>query len=140
PQCAMRSSTGCRQRNPKAQTRPQNRIDEDGDQRLSSPPRAMVRGRPRGHPRGAPHKRAEEDSPMAAYYVGLDVHSRDSAFVIQDEAGTILRRGGIPTTPEGVAHLRDEHQPPARTTLPLETGTSPFHVALLLCGPSLGRR
>ena len=74
---------------------------------------------------------------MRAYYVGLDVHSRDSAFVIQDEAGTILSRGVIPTTPEGFAHLRDEHQLPAGTTVALETGTSTFYLARLLAGLQL---
>ena len=69
---------------------------------------------------------------MGACYVGLDVHSRDSAFVIQDEAGTILGRGVVPTTPEGFARLRDEHQLPAGTMVALETGTSTFYVARLL--------
>jgi hypothetical protein len=69
---------------------------------------------------------------MAAYYVGLDVHSRDSVFVIQDEAGAILGRGMVPTTPEGFARLRDEHHVPPGTRVALETGTSAFYVARLL--------
>jgi transposase len=74
---------------------------------------------------------------MGAYYVGLDVHSRDSVFVIQDEAGTILGRGAVPTTPEGFARLRDEHQLPAGTTVALETGTAAFSVARLLAALQL---
>ena len=37
---------------------------------------------------------------MGADYVGLDVHSRETMFVIQDETGTIVGRGAVPTTPE----------------------------------------
>jgi hypothetical protein len=74
---------------------------------------------------------------MGAYYVGLDVHSRDSAFVIQDEGGTIVSRGVIPTTPEGFMRLRDEHPLPAGTIVALETGTSAFYVARLLAGLQL---
>jgi transposase len=69
---------------------------------------------------------------MAAYYVGLDVHSRDRVFVIQDEAGTILARGMVPTTPEGFARMRDKHHVPPGTRVALETGTSAFYVARLL--------
>ena len=38
---------------------------------------------------------------MGAYYVGLDVHSQFSAFVIQDDTGAMVARGTVPTTPEG---------------------------------------
>jgi transposase len=74
---------------------------------------------------------------MGAYYVGLDVHSRDSVFVIQDEAGAILGRGVVPTTPAGLAQLCHDHQLPARTTVALETGTSAFYVARLLAALQL---
>jgi len=66
---------------------------------------------------------------MGTYYVGLDVHSRDSMFVIQDEAGAIRGRGVVPTTPEGLARLCQDYQLPAGTTVALETGTSAFYVA-----------
>ena len=35
-------------------------------------------------------------SPMGAYYFGLDVHSRESVFVIRGERGVIVARGWIP--------------------------------------------
>jgi hypothetical protein len=38
---------------------------------------------------------------MRKYYVGLDVHSKKSAFVIEDEGGKVIARGEVPTTPEG---------------------------------------
>ena len=52
--------------------------------------------------------------------------------VIQHEAGTILARGMVPTTPEGFARMRDEHHVPPGTRVALETGTSAFYVARLL--------
>lgn len=44
---------------------------------------------------------------MKNYYVGLDVHSRESVFVVQDDAGVSLARGAIPTTASGLLQLRD---------------------------------
>jgi hypothetical protein len=46
---------------------------------------------------GAPSK---EDSPMKSY-VGLDVHSKSSVFVIQNGRGEELGRGEVPTSAEG---------------------------------------
>jgi hypothetical protein len=42
---------------------------------------------------------------MEGYYVGLDVHSRESVFVIK-KADRIIARGAIPMTPAGLARLR----------------------------------
>ena len=47
------------------------------------------------------------DGPMQSYYVGLDVHSRESVFVVENEAGAIVARGSVPTTVNGLKHLRD---------------------------------
>ena len=33
---------------------------------------------------------------MGQYYVGLDVHSRQSVFVVEREDGTVTARGEIP--------------------------------------------
>ena len=60
-------------------------------------------------------------------YVGLDVHSKRSVFVIQREDGAVVARGEIPTTPEGFGQLR--HQVPAGTPVALETGTVAFYAA-----------
>jgi hypothetical protein len=38
---------------------------------------------------------------MGAYEVGLDVHSRETVYVIQDEMGTIVGRGTVPRPPRG---------------------------------------
>src|SRR5690242_12048169 len=65
---------------------------------------------------------------MGQYYVGLDVHSRESVFVIKQDDG-IVARGAIPTTSAGLARLRDAHALPPGTPVALETGTSAFFVA-----------
>jgi transposase len=69
---------------------------------------------------------------MGTYYVGLDLHSQRTTFVIQDEAGAMVARGAVPTTPDGFARLCQAHQLAAGTTVALETGTSSFYVARLL--------
>src|SRR6266446_10267086 len=48
-----------------------------------------------------------EDGPMQSYYVGLDVHSRESVFVVENDAGVIVARGSVPTTVNGLKHLHD---------------------------------
>lgn len=37
---------------------------------------------------------------MEQYYVGLDVHSRQSTFVIEDAAGRVTAQGEVPTPRE----------------------------------------
>jgi len=66
---------------------------------------------------------------MAQYYVGLDVHSRQSVFVIEDAAGQVVGQGEVPTTPEGLQQLQTQHRLPAGTPVALETGTVAFFVA-----------
>jgi hypothetical protein len=45
-------------------------------------------------------------------YVGLDVHSKQSVFVIEDEDGNVVARGEVPTSREGMERLRSEHALP----------------------------
>jgi hypothetical protein len=51
-------------------------------------------------------------------YVGLDVHSKASVFVIQDGRGQVLAQGKLPTTPEGFRRWHEVHRlraaPPSR--------------------------
>lgn len=68
-------------------------------------------------------------SPMERYYVGLDVHSRQSVFAIQDEAGRSVARGEVPTTGEGLRQLKEKHRLGAGTAVALESGTVAFFVA-----------
>lgn len=45
---------------------------------------------------------------MQSYYVGLDVHSKQSVFLIEDHAGAAVARGTIPTTAVSLVRLRDQ--------------------------------
>jgi transposase len=62
-------------------------------------------------------------------YVGLDVHSKASVFVMQDAHGEVLAQGEMPTTPEGFRRWHDAQRLPAGTPVALETGTVAFFVA-----------
>jgi transposase len=66
---------------------------------------------------------------MRKYYVGLDVHSKNSAFVIEDEGGKVIARGEVPTTLEGFSQLQATYQLTRGTRVALETGTVAFFVA-----------
>jgi len=66
---------------------------------------------------------------MARYYVGLDVHSKQSTFVIEDEAGKVIAQGEVPTTPAGFARLQATHSLAPGTQVALETGTVAFYAA-----------
>jgi hypothetical protein len=62
-------------------------------------------------------------------YVGLDVHSKASVFVIQDGRGQVLSQGELPTTPEGFRRWHEAQRLPAGTPVALESGTVAFFVA-----------
>src|SRR5437016_14175496 len=96
----------------------QNRIDEGGL------PSAAVRSTA-NHGVAMRPKLKEEGSPMESY-VGLDVHSKRSVFVIEAQDGRVVARGDMPTTSEGFRQLRRQHQLPAETPVALETGTVAF--------------
>jgi transposase len=74
---------------------------------------------------------------MGKYYVGLDVHSRESVFVMKNDEGALVARGSVPTTVDGLKHLRDSCGLPAGTGVALETGTSAFFVTRELLGLEL---
>lgn len=74
---------------------------------------------------------------MTRYYVGLDVHSKQSVFVIQRAKGTLVAQGEVSTTPEGLGRLRTEHRLPEGTPMALETGTVAFFVARQLAARAL---
>ena len=66
---------------------------------------------------------------MTRYYVGLDVHSRQSAYVIQNGAGRVVGTGEVPTTAAGLRMLCDQHPLPPGTRVALESGPIAFFVA-----------
>ena len=76
---------------------------------------------------------------MRRYYVGLDVHSKKSAFVIEDEGGKVIAKGEVPTTPEGFGGLHATYQLAEGTQVALETGTVAFFVARQLSRLGLDR-
>ena len=65
---------------------------------------------------------------MESYFVGLDVHSRESVFAIQ-QGDVIVGKGTVPTSRLGLRRLREENSLPAQTPVALESGTSAFFVA-----------
>jgi transposase len=69
---------------------------------------------------------------MSAYYVGLDVHSRESVFVVQDTTGTVVGEGRVVTSPDGFTQLAAAHALSAGTPVALESGPLAFFVARTL--------
>jgi transposase len=68
--------------------------------------------------------------------VGLDVHSKASVFVIQDEPGQVRAQGELSTTPDGFRGWHEAQRLPTGPPVALETGTVAFFVAREL--PGLG--
>lgn len=62
-------------------------------------------------------------------YVGLDVHSKQSTFVIQDESGRTVAEGSIPTTSDGFREFVDRFRLDPGTLIGLESGTVAFFTA-----------
>lgn len=54
-------------------------------------------------------------------YVGVDVHSKASVFVIQDGCGQVMAQGELATTPEGFRRQRRLDQPTDWVRIELET-------------------
>jgi transposase len=69
---------------------------------------------------------------MATCYVGLDVHSKMTEYVIEDAAGTVTSRGQVPTTPSGLRSLVTQHGLESGTRVALETGTMARYVSTQL--------
>ena len=62
-------------------------------------------------------------------YVGLDAHSKNSVFVIQDEEGCRVGQGCVPTHLAGFQKMRDSHSLQPGTGVALESGPVAFLVA-----------
>jgi transposase len=65
-------------------------------------------------------------------YIGLDVHSKKTVFVAQDETGKVLRTGSMPTTLEGLRETLKSLESPLGTVIGLETGTQSAWVSRML--------
>jgi len=66
---------------------------------------------------------------MAEFYVGLDVHSKQSTFVVQTAAGAEVGSGSVPTSTAGLKGILDRFKLASGTPVGLETGTVSFFVA-----------
>lgn len=66
---------------------------------------------------------------MATCYVGLDVHSKMTQFVVQDASGVVRSRGEVPTTRAGLQLLKADQGLEVGTRVALETGTMAAYVA-----------
>jgi transposase len=64
-----------------------------------------------------------------ARYIGLDAHSKNCVYAIQDEHGKLAGEGSVPTTLEGLQLLCARYELPAGTRVALESGTMAFFVA-----------
>jgi transposase len=67
-----------------------------------------------------------------ALYLGLDVHGKETVYVMLDEEGRVARKGSVPTAPEGLTRLLAETKAPAGTRIGLETGAQAAWIARLL--------
>jgi transposase len=69
---------------------------------------------------------------MSRFYVGLDVHSKMTEYVVEDAEGTVIGEGRVQTTPEGLRSFVVEHAVEPGTRVGLETGTMTRYVVALL--------
>lgn len=65
-------------------------------------------------------------------YIGLDVHSKQTVYVAQDEGGKVVPEGKVATTAEGFCELLERLGVPEGTKIAVETGTQAMWVARLL--------
>lgn len=63
------------------------------------------------------------------YYVGMDVHSKESVFVMMDTKGKIQAQGTLPTTEKGLREWQTRHEVRTGTAVAIESGTLAFFVA-----------
>ena len=59
---------------------------------------------------------------LPEYYLGLDVHSKQSVFVIEDSEGAVHAEGAIPSTPAGFQELQERYHLPAGTPVDSRRG------------------
>jgi len=65
-------------------------------------------------------------------YVGMDVHCKESVYVIQDGTGRVIGEGQVPTSWMGMLEFQERHGVAPGTKVALETGSVSFYVARLL--------
>ena len=65
-------------------------------------------------------------------YIGLDVHSKQTVYAIQDGEGTLLAQGSVETTVEGVGEMLAKHNVPEATRVALESGSQSYWMSHVL--------
>jgi transposase len=65
-------------------------------------------------------------------YIGLDVHCKESVYVVQDEQGHVVKEGVVETTEAGLKAMGEDLGVPPGTKVGLETGTQATWVARVL--------
>lgn len=57
------------------------------------------------------------------YYIGLDVHSKETSYCLQDETGKVIGQGKITSTHKSFEELKKRYEIPDHTMVGLESGT-----------------
>jgi transposase len=65
-------------------------------------------------------------------YIGLDVHSKETVYVAQDDSGKVTAQGRVTTTAEGLYELVERLDAAKGTKIGLETGTQAIWVSRVL--------
>jgi transposase len=88
---------------------------------------------PRGRAFWCPKTRGKEYHPVKMY-IGMDVHCKESVYVVQDEEGKVLGQGSVATGWEGFREILSCVHAPKGTVIGLETGVQATWVSRLLSG------
>lgn len=78
--------------------------------------------KPTGSPSEAPQM-FKKDQPMTMI-IGLDVHSKKTVYVVQNEEGKVIQEGAVSTSVEGMEQMLAALNAPEQTRIRLETGIS----------------
>jgi transposase len=65
-------------------------------------------------------------------YIGMDVHCKESVYVVEDQAGNVLGQGSVATGWEGFCQILSSVDAPKGTVIGLETGVQATWVSRLL--------
>ena len=68
------------------------------------------------------------------FYVGMDVHSKESVFVMMDAKGKRRAQGTLTTMEEGLREWQARYQVRRETAVAVESGTLAF-LSRGTCGP-----
>ena len=67
-----------------------------------------------------------------AMIIGLDVHSKQTVYVAQNDKGKVIKEGAVTTSVEGMEQMLSALKAPKQTRIGLETGTQATWISRLL--------